>query len=69
MSKFTQVLKNSSKPGVGERIKNGLDDQSYADFQKAIKDPDIKVAAIGRALKELGVEVAVISLQRMRTKQ
>ncbi len=69
MSKFTQVLKTADKPGVQARIKNALDEQSYADFQKAIIDPDIKVAAIGRALKELGVEVAIVSLQRMRTKQ
>lgn len=69
MSKFKEVLKNSEKLGVKERIRAGLDDQSYEDFMKAIENPDIKIAAIARALKELGIDVAVVSLQRMRVVQ
>jgi hypothetical protein len=69
MSKFKDVLKNSEKLGVQERIKAGLDEQSYKDFLDAVNNPNVKAAAIARALKELGIDVAVISIQRMRVVQ
>lgn len=69
MSKFTEVLEESKKTTVAEKIKNQLDDKSYEDFQAALANPGISAAAIQRALKALGVTTSAMTIQRMREEQ
>jgi hypothetical protein len=68
MSKFTEVLSTKQHLSVEDKIKNSLDEDSYKDFMEAMKSPGITAAAICRALKDLGVEVSVMSIQRWRQK-
>ena len=69
MSKFTEVLEESKKTTVADRIKQTLDDKSYEDFQGALANPAVSAAAIQRALKALGVTTSVMTIQRMRDEQ
>jgi hypothetical protein len=68
MSKFTEVLSTKQNVPAQDKIKNALDEESYNDFLEAMKNPGITAAAICRALKDLGVEVSVMSIQRWRQK-
>lgn len=68
MSKFTEVLSTKQYVPAQEKIKNALDEDSYNDFMEAMNNPGITAAAIHRALRDLGVEVSVMSLQRWRQK-
>jgi uncharacterized protein (DUF1778 family) len=68
MSKFTEVLSTRQHLPAQDRVKNALDKESYEDFMEAMNNPAISAAAIGRALKDLGVEVSTMSLQRWRQK-
>ena len=68
MSKFTEVLVARRPIPAEEKIKSTLDDASYKDFQEAMLDPTISAAAITRALKDLGVEISAMTIQRWRQK-
>jgi hypothetical protein len=68
MSKFTEVLSTKQHVPAQEKIKNSLDKESYNDFMEALKNPGISSAAICRALKDLGIEVSNMSIQRWRNK-
>ena len=68
MSKFTEVLSTKQVVSVQDKIKAALDEESYKDFIDAMNSPAISAAAICRALKDLGVEVSVMSIQRWRQK-
>jgi uncharacterized protein (DUF1778 family) len=68
MSKFAEVLSTKQVVPAQDRIKNALDKESYDDFMEAMNNPGITAAAICRALKDLGVEVSVMSIQRWRQK-
>ena len=68
MSKFTEVLSTKQHLSIEDKIKNSLDPDSLKDFMEAMKNPGITAASICRALKDLGVEVSVMSLQRWRQK-
>ncbi len=68
MSKFTEVLSTKQYVPAQDKIKNALDEESYNDFLEAMKNPVITAAAICRALKDLGVEVSAMSIQRWRQK-
>ena len=69
MSKFAQILEESKRTTVAEKIKSQLDDKSYEDFQAALANPAVSAAAIQRALKALGVTTSVMTIQRMRDEQ
>jgi ribosome maturation factor RimP len=69
VSKFGSFLKKSATKTVSERIKESLDQESYEDYKKAMLDPAVSSPAIQRALKNMGVEVHVVSIQRMRKKE
>lgn len=66
MSKFTETLQEKKKIHPREAIKQLLDKESYADFEAALKDPSITSAAIGSTLRELGVQVSNMTIQRWR---
>lgn len=66
MSKFAETLKTKRRLNPREAIKQLLDKESYADFETALKDPTIPSAAIGSTLRDLGVEVSNMSIQRWR---
>jgi uncharacterized protein (DUF1778 family) len=68
MSKFTEVLSTKQYVPAQDKIKNVLDPDSYKDFMEAMDNPGITAAAICRALKDLGVEVSAMSIQRWRQK-
>lgn len=66
MSKFTEVLEDSKKTTIAEKIRQKLDEQSYKDFQEAMADRSVSAPAIQRALKALGISTSVMTIQRMR---
>ena len=51
-----------------DKIKDCLDEESYKDFLEALNSNTISAAAIARALKDLGVELSAMTVQRMRYK-
>jgi hypothetical protein len=69
MSRFTEVLEQSKRTSVAEKIKTQLDEKSYEDFQAALADNGVSAPAIQRALKALGVTTSVMTIQRMRDEQ
>lgn len=69
MSKFTEVLEDSKKTTVAEKIKQRLDEQSYKDFQEALANPAVSAPAIQRALRALGITTSAMTIQRMRDEQ
>ena len=69
MSKFTEVLEESKKTTIADKIKSQLDESSYEDFKAALVNPGISAAAIQRALKALGVTTSAMTIQRMREEQ
>lgn len=66
MSKFKEGIEKIQPVKVASRIKDGLDKESYEDFKEALANPQISAASIQRVLKSLGVDVSVMSIQRMR---
>lgn len=66
MSKFKESLKTKIKLNPREAIKQLLDKESYADFEAALKDQSISSAAIGSTLREFGVQVSNMTIQRWR---
>ena len=66
MSKFKESLKTKIKINPREAIKQLLDKESYADFEAALKDQSISSAAIGSTLREFGVQVSNMTIQRWR---
>jgi hypothetical protein len=66
MSKFKESLKTKIKVNPREAIKKLLDKESYADFEAALKDQSISSAAIGSTLREFGVQVSNMTIQRWR---
>jgi hypothetical protein len=68
MSKFTEVLGNKRCLSVEDRVKSVLDEESYKDFEAALKNKGIPCAAICRALKDMGIETSEASINRWRNK-
>ena len=68
MSKFAKALSTKHQPSAEEKIKIALDEDSYKDFMTAMKDPAISSGAIHKALRDLGVEISVMTIQRWRQK-
>jgi len=68
MSKFKEALSIKRTPSAQEKIKATLDPDSYKDFMSAMDDPGLSAGAIHRALKDLGVEISVMTIQRWRQK-
>ncbi len=68
MSKFAKALSTKNTPSAEDRIKAQLDDESHKDFMEAMKNPAISASAIHRALRDLGVEISVMTIQRWRQK-
>ena len=66
MSKFKESLKTKIKVNPLEAIKQLLDKESYADFEAALKDQSIPSAAIGSTLRDFGVQVSNMTIQRWR---
>jgi hypothetical protein len=66
MSKFKESLKTKIKVNPREAIKQLLDKESYADFEAALKDQSIPSAAIGSTLRDFGVQVSNMTIQRWR---
>lgn len=66
MSKFKEGIEKIQPVKVATRIEDGLDKESYEDFKQALSNPQISAASIQRVLKSLGVNVSVMSIQRMR---
>ena len=66
MSKFSDTLVTSTVLSVKDKIKLGLDEESFNDFEQALENNSISSKAIYRALQNLGVEVSPNSIQRMR---
>jgi hypothetical protein len=66
MSKFKESLKTKIKVNPREAIKQLLDKESYTDFEAALKDQSISSAAIGSTLREFGVQVSNMTIQRWR---
>ena len=66
MSKFKESLKTKIKVNPREAIKQLLDKESYADFEAALKDQYIPSAAIGSTLRDFGVQVSNMTIQRWR---
>ena len=66
MSKFSDTLVTSTVLSVKDKIKLGLDEESFNDFEQALEDNSISSKAIYRALQNLGVEISANSIQRMR---
>mgnify|MGYP006971819364 FL=1 len=66
MSKFKESLKTKIKVNPREAIKQLLDKESYADFEAALKDQSISSAAIGSTLRDFGVQVSNMTIQRWR---
>jgi|TARA_B110000211_G_C13810084_1_gene434499 hypothetical protein len=66
MSKFSDTLVTSTVLPVVDRVKSKLDKESFNDFEQAMANHAISSAAIQRALTNLGVEVSVNSIQRLR---
>ena len=66
MSKFSDTLVASTVMPIADRVKSKLDKESFNDFEQAMANHAISLAAIYRALKNLGVEVSVNSIQRLR---
>ncbi len=66
MSKFKESLKTKVKVNPRDAIKQLLDKESYADFEAALKDQSISSAAIGSTLREFGVQVSNMTIQRWR---
>lgn len=68
MSKFAKALSTRKNPSVQERIRAVLDDESHNDFLEAMDNPAVSASAIHRALKDLGVDISAISIQRLKQK-
>ena len=68
MSKFAKALSTKHQPSAEEKIRIVLDDDSYKDFMEAMKSPGISSGAIHKALRDLGVEISVMTIQRWRQK-
>ena len=68
MSKFQKALSTKRTPSAEEKIKATLDDDSYKDFMEAMKNPAVSAGAIHRALRDLGVEISAMTIQRWRMK-
>lgn len=66
MSKFSDTLVTSTVLPIVDRVKSKLDEESFNDFEQAMANHAISSAAIQRALTNLGVEVSVNSIQRLR---
>jgi hypothetical protein len=66
MAKFGEALNKTKVVGVRERIKQGLDPESFKEWEQAMKNQEISSAAIQKALRTLGVTVSAMSIQRMR---
>lgn len=69
MAKFGEALTKTKVLGVRERIKQGLDPESFKEWEQAMKNQEISSAAIQKALRTLGVSVSAMSIQRMRNEQ
>lgn len=66
MSKFKESLEKKITISPRESIKRLLDKESCADFEASLKDHAITSAAIGATLRELGVQVSNMTVQRWR---
>jgi hypothetical protein len=66
MSKFKESLKTKIKVNPREAIKQLLDKESFVDFEAALKDQSIPSAAIGSTLRDFGVQVSNMTIQRWR---
>jgi hypothetical protein len=68
MSKFAKALSTKYQPSAEQKIKTTLDDDSYKDFMAAMANPAVSAGAIHKALRDLGVEISVMTIQRWRQK-
>jgi len=66
MSKFKESLQKKAKVNPRELIKQVLDKESFADFEAALKDNTVSSSAIGSTLREFGVQVSNMTIQRWR---
>ena len=68
MSKFKEALSVKRILSAQDKIQAKLDPDSYKDFMSAMDDPGLSSGAIHRALKDLGVEISIMTIQRWRQK-
>jgi uncharacterized protein (DUF1778 family) len=68
MSKFAKALAAKRIPSAQEKIRTVLDDESYKDFLEAMDNPEMQASSIHRALKDLGVDISAITIQRLKQK-
>ena len=71
MSKFTEALKlqNSNPAGLYGVIREYLDEESFKDFEDAMRDKTVPHTVIASTLKSLGIEVSDNTIRRWRNKQ
>lgn len=68
MSKFMEALGDTAHHDLRLTIKSKLDEESYADFERAMNDASITAPTITNALKKLGIEVSENTIRRWRKK-
>lgn len=66
MSKFSDTLQTMAPSGVGLRIKNALDEESWNDFLKAISDSSVPLPRIRKTLEQMEISVSKGTLERWR---
>lgn len=66
MSQFKDVLLTKVKLNPKDSIKQVLDEESFNDFEAALKDRLVTSAAIAASLRQLGVQISNMTIQRWR---
>lgn len=66
MSQFKDVLLTKVKIKPKDSIKQVLDEESFKDFEAALKDKLVTSAAIAASLRQLGVDISNMTIQRWR---
>lgn len=66
MSKFQLELDKHYRGQLRTNIKTMLDEESYKDFEQALKSPTVTAVAIVQALKSFGIEVSENTVRRWK---
>lgn len=66
MSKFSTELMKNKRTSFMENLQNSMDEESFNDFELAMKDPNISAVAIVNALKACDVQVSENTVRRWR---
>lgn len=65
-SKFSQIAAEKRRQDPLERVRTGLDPESYKDFQKALADQSVSTNMLWTILDDMGCRVSRHTIARWR---